>query len=222
MANSDFETAAVVLAGGASSRMGAPKPFLRLRGQFLIERVLERVEPQVARTYVNPREGDERFYALGRPLAVDALCWRGAGPIAGIAAAMACARADGFRYLVTAPCDAPFLPQDLVARLAAPIAAGDARAAIAVSPFGREPMFALWPLDSLSLLKKALDEGHASPRGLLAKLGASEVRFEQKEGFASFANLNTPEEFAAADAALARIPDIAPTRQGDRNRGDGE
>ncbi|MGB9300933.1 MAG: NTP transferase domain-containing protein, partial [Anaerolineae bacterium] len=36
-------TSAVVLAGGRSSRLGQDKAFLRINGQFLIERILEKL-----------------------------------------------------------------------------------------------------------------------------------------------------------------------------------
>jgi molybdopterin-guanine dinucleotide biosynthesis protein A len=65
------------------------------------------------------------------------------GPLLGVAAALAHARRRGFSLLATAPCDAPFLPLDLVARLAAALVPSGAPVAVARSPRGLEPMFAL-------------------------------------------------------------------------------
>jgi molybdopterin-guanine dinucleotide biosynthesis protein A len=192
--------AAVVLAGGVSSRMGAEKAFAVLGGRPLIVHVLERLAPQVERVYLNVRSPDERWRALGRPLAVDAPDRRGAGPLAGVAAALALARVDGFAWLATAPCDTPFLPLDLVARLRAAMLANEAPAAVARSEFGLEPMFALLPTDAGQRVEAALAAGRASPRGVLAEMGAAEVRFEVAGGADPFANLNSPADLARAEA----------------------
>lgn len=195
--------AGVVLSGGRSSRMGAEKAFVALAGRPLVAHVLDRLRPQVARVYLNAREGADRFRGLGCPVVVDAPGQRGAGPLAGIAAALAFAKAEGFAWLSTAPCDSPFLPLDLVARLMAPIVAGGARAAVAVSSFGLEPMFALWPIDAIAQIEAALAAGRASPRGVLAEIGAAKAEFEAQAGPDPFANLNTPADLAAAETALA-------------------
>lgn len=198
------EVAAVVLAGGLSTRMGAQKAFAPLAGRPLIAHVLERLRPQAASVFINVRDPEDRFVALGCALALDAPAWRGAGPLAGIASALSLARSRGFQWLATAPCDAPFLPSDLVARLMAPIAAGEAPAAVAESSLGLEPMFALWPTDCLARVEAALAAGRASPRSVLAAMGAARVRFETGDGPDPFANLNAPADLAAAEAALAR------------------
>ena len=187
--------AAVVLAGGASSRMGRPKAYLPFLGSPLAAVLIERLRPQAAVVYFNARAGDPDAARLGVPLAPDSDRWRGAGPLAGVAAALALARAEGFAALVTAPCDAPFLPLDLVARLT-----GAGAPAVAVSASGPEPMFALWPVSALGAVEAALASGRASPRALLDALSAARVSFPDESGRA-FANLNTAEEFAAAEAA---------------------
>ena len=211
--------AAVVLAGGASSRMGASKALLPFAGQPLAARVLTRLKRQADTVYLNVRQHDPVLASFGAPLIPDPPEWRGAGPLAGVAAALSRAKTDGFSYLATAPCDAPFLPLDLVERLAQRIAAG-ARAAVAVSVFGLEPMFALWPVDANGLVEAALAAGRASPRSVLQDLAASPVSFTAVDGRDPFVNLNTPQEFAAAEA-LAREdlleadqPALAGARQG--------
>jgi molybdopterin-guanine dinucleotide biosynthesis protein A len=213
--------AAVVLAGGASSRMGASKALLAFAGQPLAARALARLKRQADAVYLNVREQDPVLASLGAPLVPDPPQWRGAGPLAGIAAALRRVKADGFAYLATAPCDAPFLPLDLIARLTQPVAEG-ARAAAAVSACGLEPMFALWPVDAIDLVEAALAAGRASPRSVLQDLRAAEVLFALTDGRDPFANLNTPQEFAAAEALIrgdlleADQPALAGTRQGDQ------
>ena len=191
--------AGAVLAGGRSSRMGATKAFAPLAGRPLLAHVLDRLRPQTARVYLNARDDSDRWRAFGCPLVEDAAEWRGAGPLAGIAAALARAAAEGFAWVATAPCDAPFLPLDLVAKLAAPIASG-APAAVAVGPGGLEPLFALWPVAAVGRIEAAL-AGQAGPSRVLREMGAARVSFGSSAEADPFANLNTPEELAAAEAA---------------------
>ena len=188
--------AAVVLAGGASSRMGRPKAYLPFLGAPLAARVIARLRPQAAVVFFNARADDPDAEKLGVPLAPDSDRWPGAGPLAGVAAAIARARDQGFAALVTAPCDAPFLPLDLVARLRTAGAP-----AVAVSARGLEPMFALWAVGALDAVEAALASGRASPRALLDALSAARVSFPDESERDPFANLNTREEFAAAEAA---------------------
>jgi molybdopterin-guanine dinucleotide biosynthesis protein A len=191
------EIAVVVLAGGASSRMGRPKAHMPFLGQRLAERVIARLRNQAAIVYFNARADDAEAARLGVPLTPDSPRWRGAGPLVGVAAALERAGAEGYAALVTAPCDAPFAPLDLVARL---LGAG-APAAVAVSAAGLEPMFALWPVSALGVVEAALASGRASPRAALQSLSAARVEFPPADGRDPLANLNTPQEFAAAEAA---------------------
>ncbi len=179
--------------------MGADKAFVSLAGRPLIAHVLERLRPQVSLVFLNARENVDRFRALGCPVVVDAPGWRGAGPLAGISAALQAAKAQGFGWLATAPCDAPFLPLDFVARLKVRIAEG-VPATVAVSSRGLEPMFALWPVGAVEQVEAALAAGRASPRSVLAAIGAAETPFAEEE---NFANLNAPADLAAAEAELS-------------------
>ncbi len=191
----EYRVAAVALAGGASSRMGRPKALMPFLSEPLVARVLGRLRAQAEMVYLNAAGAD--YAGLGAPLVPDSPRWRGAGPLAGVAAGLARAAAEGFDCLATAPCDAPFLPLDLVARLArAP--------AVAVSASGLEPTFALWPVEALAAVERALDEGRASLRAALEDLSAARASFPAVNGVDPFANLNTREEFAAAEA-LARM-----------------
>ncbi len=178
--------AAVVLAGGQSSRMGRPKALMPFLGAPLAARVLDRLRPQAGALYLNA-EG-EAYLGFGAELAPDSPRWRGRGPLAGVAAALSLAARAGFSFVATAPCDAPFAPRDLVARLDV------GGAAVAVSSRGPEPTFALWPVEALALVEAELGEGKGSPRAALERLGAAKIAFPDDV----FANLNTPAEFEAA------------------------
>jgi molybdopterin-guanine dinucleotide biosynthesis protein A len=96
-----------ILAGGEARRFGSDKALAMLDGVTLIDRVRAALTPQVAAVVVCGRVGG----IADRPA--------GIGPLGGIAAAIWQARERGMDGAVTVPCDAPGLPDDLVARLAA-------------------------------------------------------------------------------------------------------
>ena len=194
-----LDTAGVVLAGGQSTRMGVDKALAPLAGRPLIAHVAARFAPQVDALFVNANGDAARFDGFGLAVVADAAERPGAGPLAGIAAALNYAQWLGAEWLATAPCDAPFLPLDLVARLAAAIEASGAPLAVAASVRGLEPMFALWSTALAREVGSALAKGEGGPRGLMARLDAAQAPFNDAD---AFANLNTPEDFAAAEARL--------------------
>jgi molybdopterin-guanine dinucleotide biosynthesis protein A len=192
----------VVLAGGRSTRMGAEKALLPLAGRPLIAHVVERLRPQVAELFISANGDPARFRDFVCAVVADEAGADDAGPLRGVAAAIAFARRRGFSLLATAPCDAPFLPRDIVARLAAAMLAADAPVAVAEGAGGLEPMFALWRQSAAGEIAAELARGEASPRAAMARLGAARVLFAASEGGDPFANLNAPADFAAAAARL--------------------
>jgi molybdopterin-guanine dinucleotide biosynthesis protein A len=194
--------AGVVLAGGRSTRMGAEKALLPLAGRPLIAHVVERLRPQVAELFINANGEAARFAGFECAIVADAAGTSLDGPLCGVSAAIAFARRRGFASLATAPCDAPFLPLDLVARLAATIVASGAPVAVAEGPRGLEPMFALWRERAMSEIAAEFAQGEANPRSVMARLGAARVFFAPDEGDDPFANLNSREDFTAAEARL--------------------
>jgi len=108
-----------------------------------------------------------------------------AGPLAGVHAGLAWARAQGAEWLATAPCDTPDLPDDLVVRL---LDAAHPSGAYAVSPDGRQPLCALWSVTLLERLGETLADGvHPAVRAFQDLGGMKAARFDDA---AAFANLN--------------------------------
>jgi len=192
-------TAGVVLAGGRSTRMGGDKALAPLAGRPLVAHVAARLALQVDAIFLNANCDAARFAFLDCAVVADAASNAGGGPLAGVAAALRHAQTQGFAWLATAPCDAPFLPLDLVARLAAAATEGQAPIAVAATAAGLEPMFALWSTALAPAVEAALAAGDGGPRQLIARFGAAHALFADVE---AFANLNTPEDFAAAAARL--------------------
>jgi molybdenum cofactor guanylyltransferase len=192
-------TAGVVLAGGRSTRMGGDKALAPLDGRPLIAHVAARLAPQVDTLFLNANGDAARFAFLNCAIVADAVSNAGGGPLAGVAAALRHAQSQGFAWLAAAPCDAPFLPLDLVARLAAAANEKSAPIAVVATATGLEPMFALWSTALMPEVEAALAAGDGGPRQLIARFGAAHAVFADAE---AFANLNTPEDFVAAAARL--------------------
>ena len=112
-------TIGAILAGGLARRMGGGDKALRsIGGRTVLDRLLDRLAPQVARLILNANDDPDRFGALGLPVVADSLPDH-PGPLAGVLAALewTAATAPDVAWVVTVPGDAPFIPRDLVARL---------------------------------------------------------------------------------------------------------
>ena len=195
--------AGVILAGGRSLRMRADKALTPLAGRPLIAHVLARLRPQVDFLAINANGDRARFDGLGAPVVADADPRAFAGPLAGIAAAMAFAHAQGAALLASAPCDAPFLPTDLAARLGLALERTGAPAAAARYGGRIEPMFGVWRVTLQERIAAALAQGEASPRELLARCGAAIVDFDDSGAGNPFDNINDANALALAEARLA-------------------
>jgi molybdopterin-guanine dinucleotide biosynthesis protein A len=183
----------VVLAGGQGRRMGhVDKGLVVLDGRPLVAWVLERLAPQVGALIVNANQNAERYAAFGHPVVADALGGY-AGPLAGLHAALGAARTE---WIATAPCDSPFLPHDLVARLAAGAGPAGATLAVARTLDQPHPVFALVRADVRPHLEAFLAAGGRKIDAWYATLDVVEVAFDDQVD--AFRNINTAAELAAA------------------------
>ena len=99
-------------------------------------------------------------------------------------------------FVCTVPCDSPFLPADLVARLAAAQAVGDADLAVAKTGAQSHPVFALVRRAVLPHLTAFLAGGGRKIDVWYSTLAVVEVAFDDVED--AFRNINTRDELAAA------------------------
>lgn len=199
--------AVVVLAGGDGRRMGGGKP-LRTFGQTtLVGQALARARRWSPIVAVAVRARDQVAGDFDAPVLLDDPTIP--GPAAGLASAFAFAAGVSAPRLLTLPCDAPRLPDDLLERLDA--ALGDAGVAVASSLGWLHPTCALWRTDRAGRLPAYLATG-ASLRGFAADCGMVQVAWEPGPDGDPFANANTPEDLAALQ------PDANPGR---RAPGDG-
>jgi len=185
----------LVLAGGRGARMGGlDKGLVRFGEATLVERVIERLRPQVGALMISANRNIDAYRALGHPVLLDAADGLEPfpGPLAGLLAGL---RATATPWLAAVPCDAPFLPLDLVRRLVA--ALGSSAAAMASVGDRAEPVFCLLHVGLADDLAAALANGERRAEAWLRGIGAAPAVFLQPQ---EFANLNTLQELRARDA----------------------
>ena len=184
----------VILAGGQGRRMGSVDKGLKvLRGRPMIEWVIERFGPQVDELLINANQNLERYAQFGHRVIPDAIGGF-AGPLAGLHRALGEAR---HALLATVPCDSPFLPHDLVARLRAALRREAADLAVARTGEQAHPVFCLCRRSVAASLTEFLDLGGRKIDAWYVRLKVIEVAFD--DNAAAFSNVNTEAELAALE-----------------------
>ncbi|WP_306476332.1 molybdenum cofactor guanylyltransferase MobA [Methyloversatilis sp.] len=182
----------LVLAGGLGRRMGGiDKGLQAFRGEPMVAQVIRRFAPQVDALIVNANQNIERYAAFGHPVVPDVITGY-AGPLAGLHAGLHACRTP---LLVTSPCDSPFLPLDLVARLHEALERDGADLAVARTGEQSHPVFSLVRRHVLPGLTDFLDGGGRKVDLWYSALKVVEVSFDDQPD--AFANINTLNELAA-------------------------
>ena len=207
----------LILAGGRSRRMGRDKIWLPLGagGVSLIERGVARVRP-LAAEFLFSANAAEPFDALiadlsgqGVPAQVVSDRYPGAGPLAGLHAGLSAARCE---LLLAVAGDMPFINPALVAHLVALAPGFDV--VIPELPHPRtgepvkEPLHALYRQSCLVAVVARLAAGERQMMGFLPDVRVRVVAPDEirdfDPDFRSFFNVNTPEDWKAAEQMLAR------------------
>jgi molybdenum cofactor guanylyltransferase len=194
----------LLLAGGQSRRMGGGDKALRLLGGIpLLDRVIQRLRPQVETLVLNANGDPARFTRFTIPVVPDSV--EGfAGPLAGVLAGLDWTKSycPDCPYVVSVATDAPFLPADLVARLTEGLKEARADLACAASGGRAHPVFGLWPVRLREDLRRAVvEEGIRKVDQWTARHGLLTVPFADHP-IDPFFNANRPEDFDDAAALL--------------------
>jgi molybdopterin-guanine dinucleotide biosynthesis protein A len=190
---------AVILAGGQANRMGGgDKGRLMLGDQSLIQRVIDRITPQVDAVVLNANGDLSRFDDLGLPVVADSIA-DFPGPLAGVLAGMDWAAEQGHEWLISVAADTPSFPRDLAGRLAG----HDTPVVLAATPDperGRlpQPTFGRWRVALRDDLRAALNDVVRKIRQWTQAQGETLVVFSEDDFF----NINTPEDLAWAEKHL--------------------
>jgi molybdopterin-guanine dinucleotide biosynthesis protein A len=184
----------VVLAGGQGRRMGSiDKGLVLLHERPMVRHVLDRFAPQVDDVLINANQHHDEYAAFGFPVIPDAIGGF-AGPLAGLHVGLTHAAQA---LIATVPCDSPFLPADLVARLLGALQAMDAELAVARTFDQPHPVFALVRRSVLPHLTRFLEGGGRKIDAWYATLKTTEVAFDDEAD--AFRNINTIDELKQID-----------------------
>ncbi|MDB5897194.1 MAG: mobA [Ramlibacter sp.] len=191
------EVTGVILAGGRGSRMGgADKGLQNFRGMPLAVFTLMRLAPQVGEVMINANRNLAAYESFGVPVWPDSLSDY-PGPLAGFLTGLERCETD---YLVTAPCDTPLFPQDLVQRLGEALEREDADIAMAAAreedgQVRAQPVFSLMKRELMESLVRFTHEGGRKIDAWTAQHRTVLVPFDREgDDPGAFFNANTRAE----------------------------
>jgi molybdenum cofactor guanylyltransferase len=146
----------VILAGGQARRMeGQDKGLVLLNNKPMIEYVIDVLEPQVGTLLINANRNHDKYSKYGFELVSDELSGYH-GPLAGMASALNKTKTP---YMLTAPCDSPFIPDDLAQRLIVALENENADISVAHNGDRLQPVFCLMKKELLASMNDFLNRG---------------------------------------------------------------
>ena len=201
----------IILAGGLSRRMGGgDKGLLMLGETSIIERVIDKILPQVGSLAININGDSSRFPDYKLPIIPDSI--KGyLGPLSGILAGMEWAFKNGNRYIATVAADTPFLPDDLIKRLHAMVKSKNLNIGIAASRIlsGDDvfihPTFGIWEVALKDDLRDALGNDTRKIMFWAKKFKLDYYYFDTSDKLSDpFFNINTPDDLEKAKYRLKK------------------
>jgi|TARA_B110000305_G_scaffold18748_1_gene17270 molybdenum cofactor guanylyltransferase/molybdopterin-guanine dinucleotide biosynthesis protein MobB len=199
----------VILAGGKGRRMGGKdKALIPLLDRPLLSYVLESISGHVAPIALNINTNLDKFSEFGYEIIEDPIKGH-LGPLAGILASLNWARQLNQKWVMTLPCDTPFLPKNIVKEMIKlKNKELDVDLVVAQSKGYNHPVIALWKSDLNLKLEKALNEGIRKIDIFTSSLKVAYVDFDKinNENFDPFTNLNSPLDLIKAQQILGKLP----------------
>ena len=198
----------VILAGGRGSRMGGvDKGLQAFHDRPLVQHVLQRMQPQVSVVGINANRHLETYAGFQAPVWPDGNNDH-AGPLSGFLVGLQHCNTP---YLLTVPCDTPFLPLDLAARLGQALDVQAADIAMAAAPetdisgvtrVRTQPVFCLLRVELLASLQAYMREGGRKIDAWTAQHHTVEVAFDTaQDDPRGFFNINTLQELQTLQIA---------------------
>lgn len=206
-----MQVTALILCGGRGSRMGGvDKPLELFQGRPLVQHVLDRIAPQVkGRVLISANRHPAVYERFGYPVLADTLS-DFQGPLAGLLAGLSFLRssqeqpgigdlpvADGDQWVLCVSGDSPWLPLDLLQRLAGALTGNPASdSAMAWGreapgmPLRSQPLASLIHTRHQPALAQALARGERRVEAWLRTLPLAEVAFDRPQDDHAFANIN--------------------------------
>jgi molybdenum cofactor guanylyltransferase len=190
----------VILAGGRARRMGGvDKGLIVLNGKPMVEHILHGLRPQVATLMINANRNLEAYQELGQCPVMPDVVGNFAGPLAGMATGMQAARTE---FILTVPCDSPFVTPYLAYCLFSTLENQGARLSVATDGHRIQPVFALLPCDLVTDLMAFLNAGERKIERWYKRHPAAMANLSDYAD--TFLNINSQEELNLIEAKLKR------------------
>ena len=188
----------LILAGGLSTRMGGRDKGLQLlEGRPMITHIIERLQPQVGSLLINANQ-NQAYELFGLPIIADVIS-NFVGPLAGLHAGLSHCSTP---YLLSVPCDCPFLPTDLARRLSDTLMSSGADIAYAITinqnQTEHHPVFCLLKRGVIVGLAEYLSEGGRKVLSWVSSQAHVQVVFDDHS---AFLNINTPDDLKTITAS---------------------
>jgi molybdopterin-guanine dinucleotide biosynthesis protein A len=179
------EATLLVLAGGASRRMGRPKAWLAVGQTILVRWVADRLAPDFEEVLVSFAEPEQLEAPIPYRVVFDRKL--AAGPMAGIEAGLTAARHDPVFAIA---CDMPFVTRDMAAQAVA--AARTCDAAVPRLDGRPEPVCAAYRKSALPHITECLNAGRRRATDVLSSL---DVTWLENVDPSAVRSLNTPDDY---------------------------
>jgi molybdopterin-guanine dinucleotide biosynthesis protein A len=201
---------AFLLVGGKSTRMGRNKSLLEINGEPLIQRTANLLTPLVKATTLvmsvtqsSDSENKNSYSNLKLPIITDR--YSNAGPLAGIATAVATAKTPWSLILA---CDMPFLTKEWLTFLLSQVSEAPEQtdAIVPETIHGLEPLSAIYRTACAPTLSAALARDERKVTDVISTLNLKRIGENQWRQFSPdgnlFGNLNTWQDYLDAQLRL--------------------
>jgi molybdopterin-guanine dinucleotide biosynthesis protein A len=179
----------LILAGGRGQRMeGQDKGWVSFRGEPLVMRALNTMNPLTSSTLISANRNLEAYARLGHGVVQDARTGFD-GPLAGIEAALSVIETP---YLLTLPCDTPLMNRSVLERLLVAGAQTGSPLCVAAEGVILHPVVLLIQQSLVSDLVAFLDSGERRVRDWLMR--HNPVKVDCSDCPECFENANTPQD----------------------------
>jgi len=175
---------------------GHDKGLLSINHRAMIEYVIEKLSPQVDEILINANRNLERYGRLGHAVITDQITGY-AGPLAGMAAAIQACESE---YILSTPCDGPWVPADLASRLFTQLEREEASLSVAHDGERLQPVFILMHRKLLPSILSYLESGERRLGFWVKQQNPALTDFSDQPEL--FFNVNSPAELKAAEAHL--------------------
>ncbi len=199
----------VILAGGLAKRMGGKeKALIEIQNRPLLSYILEIISGYASPIGLNINKNHKKFTKFKYPLLKDKI--EGfLGPLSGIFTALSWAKDIDENWVLTLPCDTPYLPKNLIPKIMklSSIEKNNFDVISVKCNHQTHPVIGLWKTNLIEKLENSLKDGVRKIDLFTSNMNVKYVEYFFKENsFDPFTNLNSPSDILNSQRILGYLP----------------